>query len=69
MIILMQHPKGPKIAGKKTFKSYVALADYADQYLPYGLYFARHSNAVTLAGIREIRHEEGLFHVEGYGNV
>ena len=74
MIKLMRHPKGPSIEGKKLrFRSYVDLADYADEHLEEGLYFVRNHNAVNLIAIREIHHHvdpwSSSFHVEGRGNV
>lgn len=68
---LTQHPQGPllpKEAKTRRFKSYVDLANWADEHLPYGVYFVRNHTATTLAGIRKITHD-GLFHVEGRGNV
>lgn len=68
-VILMPHPKGPKLGVKKRFRSYVDLANWAEDNLPYGLYFARNHNASNLAAIREITHEHGRFHVEGRGCI
>ena len=69
---LMQHPKGPALpneAKRRYWRSYVDLANWADDNLSFGLYYVRNANAANLAAIREITFEEGLFHVERYGNV
>lgn len=72
MLRLLQHPNGPKLTAEqkaKRFRSYVELANWAEENLPHGLYFVRSSAATTLAGLREVRHFEGKFHVEGRGYI
>lgn len=67
-------PGGAKLPAEfqaKTFRSYVAMADYADDHhLPEGKYFIfndKGGNALTR--YRELTRKGTGFHVEGRGNV
>lgn len=64
------NPPLPKAFEGKKFKSYAAMADYADKHnLPYGEYWIRNDKGSNLlTSIRELKYS-GTFWVEGRGNV
>lgn len=68
-----KHPRGPELSDEakaKRFRSYVSAADYADEYLPHGMYYLRNTSGTNLwTGIREVEHLPSRFHVDGRGNV
>lgn len=73
-LYLTKHPQGPELpeaAKGRKFRSYVALADFADKIeLPEGKYWCRNTNGTNLwTAMREVTRKGSGFHVEGRGNV
>jgi hypothetical protein len=75
-LYITKHPVGPELPEafkNKTFRSYVNMADFADDNkLPHGIYWIRNTSGTNLAtAIRELRYHCGYggFWVEGYGNI
>ena len=71
---LSKHPDGPDLPPgtlEKRFRSYVAMADWADEvHLAFGLYYARPTHVPpSPVNIRLVTHKKTAFHVEGRGNI
>jgi len=81
MLYLRKHPDGPELpawAEGRWFRSYSAMADWAEEQLPPGKYWSRNPSGASLAtAVREVRckldrHDnprETGFWVEGRGNI
>lgn len=68
MMYLKKHPDGPELpawAEKRWFRSYVAMAEWAEENLPPGLYWSKNPSGTNLyTKIREVRCK-----IDSHGNV
>jgi len=77
LLKITKHPDGPELPEEvkaKTFRSYVDMANWADEHhLSPGIYWIRNPSGANLAtAIRELRYQTkgyGRFWVEGRGNI
>lgn len=81
MMYLKKHPEGPILpawAEKRWFKSYTAMADWAEENLAPGKYWSKNPSGTNMAtSLREVRvkiDSKGVirqtgFWVEGRGNI
>lgn len=73
MLYFRKHAEGPDIpedTKEKTFRSYVDMANWADEHLPFGKYYIRNNMGATLySALRSVEFTKTHFWVEGRGNV